>query len=105
LIFVLKYSSSSHSTDSKIEDKINIIEKISTTDSPLSRAMHRFYHNYDQEQINEMIKIIFITILSLIGLILFSSILFGIAICIRLISFSPIETVGTWNILPEESKV
>jgi len=67
--------------------------------------MHRLYHNYDQEQIDGMIKIIFITILFLIGLILLGSMLFGIAVCIRLISSPPIETVGTWNRLAEESKV
>ena len=52
-----------------------------------------------------MIKIIFVTILFLIGLILLGSMLFGIAFCIRLILSPPTETVGTWNILPEESKV
>ncbi len=52
-----------------------------------------------------MIKIIFVTILFLIGLILLGAMLFGIAFCIRLILSPPTETVGTWNILPEESKV
>ena len=54
---------------------------------------------------DQIIRIAFITILLLIGLILLSSILLGVAICIRLISSSPTETVGTWNILSEESKV
>lgn len=53
---------------------------------------------------DQIIRIAFITILLLIGLILLSSILLGVAVCIRLISSST-ETVGTWNILSEESKV
>jgi len=73
----------------------------------ISRVLHRLYNDYDQEQVDEIIKIIFVTILMLIILILLGSIIFGIIVCIRLISSppTPIETVGTWKILPEESKV
>ncbi len=64
------------------------------------------HNNYDQQQqIDEIVKVTFITILILIGLILLGLIIFGVAVGIRLISSPPIETVGTWKILPEESKV
>ena len=52
-----------------------------------------------------MIKVLFMIILTLMLLILLGSITFGIAFCIRLLSSPPKETVGTWNILPEETKV
>ncbi len=94
-----------YSVDPKIEDKISVVEKISTTHSPLFRGIHRLYDHYDQQQqVDDIIKIIFIAILILISLILLGSVIFGIVVCIRFISSAPIETVGTWNILTEDSK-
>jgi len=64
------------------------------------------YNNNEQQQkIDEIIKIIFITMLMLIALFLLGSITFGITVCIRLISSPPKETVGIWKVLAEESKV
>ena len=95
----------STSTDPKVEDQLVIVEQITTTPSSLLRAIHRLHANENDEPMDHFIRIIFITILLLIGLILLSSILLGITVCIRLISSSTTETVGTWNILSEESKV
>jgi hypothetical protein len=68
--------------------------------------LHRLTNDYDNQQlIPAIIQIIFITIMVLIGLLLLGSVIFGVAICIRLLSFSPAQTVGTWKILNEESKV
>jgi lipopolysaccharide/colanic/teichoic acid biosynthesis glycosyltransferase len=82
------------------------MEKVSVMNSQLSRIMHRFNNNYDQQQqIDSMIKMIFIIIFALVGLILLGSVMFGIAVCIRLMLSAPLETVGKWKILNEESKV
>ncbi|CAF1028068.1 unnamed protein product [Rotaria sordida] len=92
--------------DQNIGDKINVIEKQLTANSQLSRIFHYMNNNYDQKQeINDIIKIIFISILTLISLILFSSIIFGTFICIRWILFPSIEPVGVWKTLLEESNV
>lgn len=82
-----------------------IVETITTSPLPLVRVIHRVQSNDNEEPMDRFIRITFITILILIGLILLSSILLGLAICIRLISSSTTETVGTWNILSDESKV
>ena len=41
----------------------------------------------------------------LIGLIVLGSTIFGVIVCLRLISSPPLQTVGTWKILTEDSKV
>jgi len=68
--------------------------------------LRRLTNDYDNQQlIAAIIQIIFITIMVLIGLLLLGSVIFGVAICIRLLSLSSAQTVGTWKILNEESKV
>lgn len=68
--------------------------------------MHNFHNNYNQhEETDEVLKIIFISILILIGLALLGSTIFGVVTCIRAFSSPPVEVVGPWKILPEESKV
>ncbi|CAF3324674.1 unnamed protein product [Rotaria sp. Silwood1] len=92
--------------DPKVGNKISVIEKKSNANSQLSQIFHHLNDSYDpQQEINDIIKIIFISILTFISLILFSSIIFGALICIRLILFSPREPVGVWKTLIEESSV
>jgi hypothetical protein len=86
----------------RLEDKTDVLP----VNSPLSRVFHRLNNNYgQQESIDEMVRVIFMIMLTLMLLIFLGSIIFGIAFCIRLLSSPPKETVGTWNILPEETKV
>ncbi|CAF2711800.1 unnamed protein product [Rotaria sp. Silwood2] len=90
----------------KIKDTISVIEKKSTANSQLSRIFHHLSNDYDQQQeIDDIIKIIVISILTLTSLILFSSIIFGISICIRLILFPSTKPIGAWKTLIEESNV
>lgn len=87
---------------SKIGDTINLAEK----NSPSSRLFHRFnYHNYNQTQLDEFIKTILVIFLILISLVLLASSLCGMIVCLRFYMNSSVETVGTWKVLPEESKV
>lgn len=69
--------------------------------------MNHFRNAYDQQQeeMDEVLKMIFISILILVGLIMIASTIFGIIVCIRTFSSPPVETVGPWKILTEESKV
>jgi hypothetical protein len=52
-----------------------------------------------------MIKMVLMIILTLIGLILFGAIVFGFVVYTRIILYPPVETVGEWKTLSEESKV
>ncbi|CAF1497093.1 unnamed protein product [Adineta steineri] len=87
-------------------EKNNVIEDLSTINSPFTRIFHRLNNKVDhQQQLTEIIQIVFITVMTLIGLILLGSIIFGITVCIRMIISRSVDNVGTWKILTEESKV
>ncbi|CAF1537500.1 unnamed protein product, partial [Adineta steineri] len=87
-------------------EKNNVIEDLSTINSPFTRIFHRLNNKVDhQQQLTEIIQIVFITVMTLIGLILLGSIIFGITVCIRMIISRNVDNVGTWKILTEESKV
>ncbi|CAF4362099.1 unnamed protein product, partial [Adineta steineri] len=88
------------------DEKNNVIEDLSTINSPFTRIFHRLNNKVDhQQQLTEIIQIVFITVMTLIGLILLGSIIFGITVCIRMIISRNVDNVGTWKILTEESKV
>ncbi|CAF4244240.1 unnamed protein product, partial [Rotaria magnacalcarata] len=93
-------------TDPKFQEKIILIERKSTTNSLLFHAANYLKNNYNQRQkMNDVIKIITISLLTFILLVLLCSIMFGIFICIRLILFGSVDRVGMWSTLVEESAV
>jgi hypothetical protein len=94
------------SNNENSEKKIRLVENLPEPNTPLSRMFRRLNNNLDdQQRATELTEIIFITIFTLIGLILLASMIFGMIVCIRLMFTPPVETVGTWKVLADESKV
>lgn len=59
----------------------------------------------DQQRMAEFIQVVFVTVFTLIGLFLLALMIFGTIVCVRTIFNAPVENVGTWKVLAEESKV
>jgi hypothetical protein len=60
---------------------------------------------YQQQEFEEIIKTILITLVTVIGLILFGSIIFGMITLCRLLLHPSAIATGQWNMLREESSV
>ncbi|CAF4504010.1 unnamed protein product [Rotaria sp. Silwood1] len=81
-------------------------KSIITTKASIHLSQNKpLIYSEQKRQVEQMIKILFIIIVTLIGLVLFGSIIFGIVIISRLIIYSSRQTTGEWKTLQEESNI